>query len=86
MYRLMSDGKLVGDFEKITFNKVNPNSGCFIHCTKDEAEGLVAGDTIYSLTDSEHYQNFKRVAVFELDSEVERSAELDYLRVMANLD
>lgn len=85
MYRLESNGKLVGVFEKVIFTKKSESSGCFVECEKGEADGLVAGGNIYALTNAEDYQDYDQVSVAEVDGEIARSAELDYIRVMSNL-
>lgn len=85
MYRLMSGDKLVGAFQKVVFVRKNTNTNTNIECAKGEAEAVVAGGITYAISNSEAYANCEQVAVFELDSEVERTAELDYMRVMANL-
>lgn len=85
MYKLISGDNVVGTFEKVVFTKKNPLSGCFVECKKDEASGLVAGGNIYAMTNSEDYKDYPKVAVCEYDGEVENSAELDYIRAMANL-
>lgn len=85
MYRLVSGDKVVGVFEKVRFTKVNKESGCFVECDLEEADGLVAGGKVYAITNSPDYKEFSQVAVFELDGEIERSAELDYIRAMSNM-
>lgn len=85
MYRLMSGDKLVGAFQKVVFVRKNINTNTNVECPKSEAEAIVAGGVTYSISNSEAYADCEQVAVFELDSEVERTAELDYMRVMANL-
>lgn len=82
MYRLVLNEKSIGDFEKVTFTKVNPLSGCFVECSRNEAEGVVAGGNVYALTDSNGYKDFDRVAILELDGNIEMSAKLDFLKVM----
>ena len=82
MYKLMSGDKLVGAFQKVVFVRKNTET---IECIKGDAEAVVAGGITYAITNSEAYKDCEHVAVFELDSEVERTAELDYMRVMANL-
>ena len=72
MYKLMSGDKLIGVFQKVVF-------------IRKVTETIVAGGIVYAITNSTDYQDCEQVAVFELDSEVERTAELDYMRVMANL-
>ena len=73
MYKLMSGDKLIGVFQKVVFIR------------KVTETAIVAGGIVYAITNSTDYQDCEQVAVFELDSEVERTAELDYMRVMANL-
>lgn len=85
MYRLVANGKVIGDYDELCFTKVNKNNGCFVRCDRGEADGVVAGGKIYALTDSEDYQAFERVVVFKVDGAVERAAELDYLRAMFGL-
>lgn len=85
MYRLVSGDKVVGVFEKVCFTKVNKENGCFVECDRGEAEGIVAGGIVYAITNSPYYQGHDQVAVFELDGEIERSAELDYIRAMSNM-
>ena len=85
MYRLMSGDTLVGVFQKVVFVRKNIDTNTNIECSKGEAEAIVAGGVTYSISNSEAYADCAQVAVFELDSEVERTAELDYMRVMANL-
>lgn len=86
MYKLMSKDKLVGVYEKLVFTKRSPTSGCFVECPRDEADGIVADGNVYAITNSEDYKDFEQVAIFELDGEIERSAELDYMRMMADMD
>ena len=85
MYRLTLGDKIIGVFEKVTFTKRSPSSGCFISCSKSEADGVVADGKIYAITNSEDYKEYDHVAVEDIDGEIERSAELDYIRVMSNL-
>lgn len=85
MYKLMSNDELVGLFEKVVFTKKSPTSGCFVECNKNEADGIVADGKTYAITNSPDYEEYEQVAVFELDGEIERSAELDYIRAMSNL-
>lgn len=85
MYRLVSGDKVVGVFEKVRFTKANKENGCFVECDRGEAEGLVAGGTVYAITNSPAYKGCDQVAVFDLDGEIERSAELDYIRAMSNM-
>ena len=85
MYKLMSGDKLVGAFQKVVFVRKNTETNTNIECIKGDAEAVVAGCITYAITNSEAYKDCEHVAVFELDSEVERTAELDYMRVMANL-
>lgn len=85
MYKLMSGDKLVGVFQKVVFVRKNTETNTNVECSKGEAEAVVAGGTTYAISNSEAYTDCEQVAVFELDSEVERTAELDYMRVMANL-
>lgn len=82
MYRLVLNGKPVGDFEKVVFTKASPTSGSFISCDREEADGVVAGGQVYALTDADAYKNYDQVALFELDGDVETSAKLDYMKVM----
>lgn len=85
MYKLMSGDKLVGVFQKVVFVRKKSATNTSIECSKGEADAIVAGGVTYSITNSDDYKNCEQVAVFELDSEVERTAELDYMRLMANL-
>lgn len=85
MYRLVSGDKVVGVFENVRFTKVNKDNKCFVECERGEADGIVAGGKVYSITNSPDYKGYEQVAVFELDGEIERSAELDYMRVMSNM-
>lgn len=85
MYKLMSGDTLVGVFQKVVFVRKNINTNTNVECPKSEAEAIVAGGVTYSISNSEAYADCEQIAVFELDSEVERTAELDYMRVMANL-
>lgn len=85
MYRLMAGNELVGVFQKVIFVKKVASIGTFIECSRDEAEAIVAGGNTYAITNAEGYEDYEQVAVFELDSEIERTAELDYMRLMANL-
>lgn len=85
MYKLMSGDKLVGVFQKVVFVRKVTETNTNIECPKGEAEAIVAGGVTYAITNSDNYKDCEQVAVFELDSEVERTAELDYMRVMANL-
>ena len=79
MYRLVSGDKVVGVFEKVRFTKANKENGCFVECNR------VAGGTVYAITNSPAYKGCDQVAVFDLDGEIERSAELDYIRAMSNM-
>lgn len=85
MYKLVSDNKVIGVFENVRFTKVNEANKCFVECSRDEADGLVAGGKIYAITNSPDYKEYEQVAIFELDGEIERSAELDYIRAMSNM-
>lgn len=85
MYKLMSGDKLVGVFQKVVFVRKVTETNTNIECPKGEAEAIVAGGVTYAITNSDNYKDCEQVAVFELDSEIERTAELDYMRVMANL-
>lgn len=85
MYRLSSKHGVIGDFGKVVFTKRNPTSKCFIECSKSEADGIVAGGKVYAMTNSTDYEEYERVDVTELDSDQERSAEFDYIRIMAGL-
>ena len=81
MYKLMSGDKLIGVFQKVVFIRKIAETNTNIECPKGEADAGI----VYAITNSTDYQDCEQVAVFELDSEVERTAELDYMRVMANL-
>lgn len=85
MYRLMAGEKKIGDFENVVFTKKNPNTGCFIACTRDEADGVFVNNTTYALTNANDYKEYEHVALIEIDGAMEQSAEMDYFRVMANL-
>lgn len=85
MYRLVLNGTVIGNFANVVFTKKSPTSGCFIECNKGEADGIVANGQVYAITNSEDYKDYDQVSVFELDGEIERTAELDYMRIMANL-
>ena len=85
MYKLMSGDKLVGTFQKVVFVRKVAATNTNVECPKGEADAIVAGGVTYAITNSADYQDCEQVAVFELDSEVERTAELDYMRVMENL-
>lgn len=85
MYKLMSGNKLIGVFQKVIYVKKIAATGTSVECPKGEANGIVAGGVTYAITNSDEYKNCEQVAVFELDSEIERTAELDYMRAMANL-
>lgn len=85
MYKLMSGDKLAGVFQKVIFVKKIADTGTSIECRRGEADGIAAGGVTYAITSSDDYKDCEQAAVFELDSEVERTAELDYMRVMANL-
>ena len=85
MYKLMSGDKLIGVLQKVVFIRKVTETNTNIECPKGEADAIVAGGIVYAITNSTDYQDCEQVAVFELDSEVERTAELDYMRVMANL-
>ena len=82
MYRLVLNGKPIGDFEKVVFTKVSPTSNCFISCSRGEADGVVAGGKVYALTNAEAYKDYDQVALFELDGDVETSAKLDFMKIM----
>ena len=79
MYKLMSGDKLIGVFQKVIYVKKVAATNTSVECPKGEANGIVAGGVTYAITNSDDYK------VFELDSEVERTAELDYMRLMANM-
>ena len=85
MYKLMSGEKLVGVFQKVVFVRKVTETNASIECPKSEAEAIVAGGITYAIINSDNYKDCEQVAVFELDSEVERTAELDYMRLMANM-
>lgn len=85
MYRLVANGKAIGNFDEVCFTKVNEKSGCFVRCERGEADGVVAGGKVYALTDSKDYQDFERVVVFEVDGSIEHAAELDFLRARFGL-
>lgn len=85
MYRLKSGDKVIGTFAAITFVTRSSTSGCLVECDKGMADGVVAGGKVYAITNSDSFAEYEHVALFELDGEVERSAEIDYLKVMANL-
>lgn len=82
MYRLIVKNKPIGDYEKVVFTKVNPNSGCYVQCTRNEAEGVVVGGTVYALTDAKGYEDCEQAAIIELDGTVEMSAKIDYMKIM----
>lgn len=85
MYRLVSGNKVVGNFEKLLFTRYSPTGKCYVPCEKQDAEGVEAGGKSYSISGSEHYSQFDEVAVIDLDGEIVRSAELDYIRAMNNM-
>ena len=85
MYRIMAGDKKIGDFENVVFTRQNPRTGCFVSCTRDEADGVFVNNTTYAITNSEEYKEYEQVAIIEVDSAMEQSAEMDYLRIMANL-
>lgn len=85
MYKLMSGEKLIGVFQKVVFVRKIVETNTSIECPKGEADAIVAGGVTYAITNSDDYKDCEQVAVFELDSEVERTAELDYMRLMANM-
>lgn len=85
MYRLISGDKLIGVFQKVIYVKKITATGTSIECSKGEADGIVAGGVTYAITNSDDYKDCEQVAVYELDSEIERTAELDYMRLMGNL-
>jgi hypothetical protein len=85
MYRLISNGNVIGDYEKVVFTKKNQSNGCFVECSQGEADGVVAGGKVYAITNSDDYKDYEQVALLQLDGEVERSAELDYIRAMSGL-
>lgn len=85
MYRIMAGDKKIGDFENVVFTRKNPRTGCFVSCPRDEADGVFVNNTTYAITNSEEYKEYEQVAIIEVDSAMEQSAEMDYLRIMANL-
>ena len=85
MYKLMSGDKLIGVFQKVIYVKKVAATNTSVECPKGEANGIVAGGVTYAITNSDDYKDCEQVAVFELYSEVERTAELDYMRLMANM-
>ena len=84
MYRIILNDVVVGTYENVRFIKKS-GSGCFVECDKTEADGIFAGGKIYALTNSEDYKDYDMVSLFELDSEVNHSSELDYIRAMSGL-
>lgn len=85
MYRIMAGDKKIGDFENVVFTRKNPRTGSFIPCKRDEADGVFVNNTTYAITNSDEYKEYEHVAIVEVDSAMEQTAEMDYLRIMANL-
>ena len=85
MYKLMSGDKLIGSLQNAVFIRKITETNTNVRCSKGEADAIVAGGVVYAITNSADYKDCERVAIFELDSEIERTAELDYIRVMENL-
>lgn len=85
MYKLTQGNKTIGVFEKVIFTKKSPSSGCFISCSRGEADGIIAGGKTYAITNSEDYNEYDQVVVEDIDGDIEHSAELDYIRIMSNL-
>lgn len=84
MYKLVLNNSVIGPYETVIFTKKSKN-GSFVACDRSEADGIVAGGKVYAITNSVDYKDYDQVAVFELDGEVARSAELDYMRIMTGL-
>lgn len=84
MFRVTSNNKVVGDFEKVIFVKKS-QANSLIECTRSEADGIVAGGTVYALTNAEGFKEYDPATFDELDSEIEKSAELDYIRIMQGI-
>ena len=53
----------------------------YFYTAYDSPNGLL----MEQIPNSPDYKEFSQVAVFELDGEIERSAELDYIRAMSNM-
>jgi len=85
MYKLMSGDKSIGTFQNVFFIRKITETNTNIECSRGKADAIVAGGVVYAITNSEDYKECEQVSVFELDSEIEHTAELDYMRVMANL-
>ena len=85
MYRLVSGNKVIGDFEKVLFTKYSDSGKCYVPCSRAEAEGVDAGGKCYSISGSPNYKQFEEVALLDIDGEIIRSAELDYIRAMSNM-
>lgn len=40
MYQLESQGKIIGEFDRVVFIRLNRNNGCYVPCDEAVAEGV----------------------------------------------
>lgn len=88
MYKIYSDGKLLGYCEQLSYIKKASN-GCYVVATAADAQGLVYKSTPYSLPNSQLDENPVAFAVeASIDEVVDElntvKASLDYVMMMTD--
>lgn len=49
MYQIITDGSTLGYVDAPAYIFLNPKNGCYNHCPKEQATGLVFGGVVYNL-------------------------------------
>lgn len=67
MYRIISGGKVIALCDAPRYVKVKKESGAFIQCDKDEAEGVAVAGEVYNLEGQTTIKDAPDVQITEVD-------------------
>ena len=67
MYKVISEGRVIGYCEQIRYIKKNPNSGALIQCEKNEAIGIAINGKPYNFEGELFISNAPCVRIIECD-------------------
>lgn len=84
MYKLVGANGLIGEFETVQFIKKS-EAKCNVACSREEADAVFAGETVYAMNNNEDYADCEQVAVFQIDGALETAGKLAFIEAMANI-
>ena len=67
MYRIVSDGEIISLCDKPRFVKKKATSGCYIVCSKEDAEAVAVNGKLYNLPGKNNITDRPEVSIDEVD-------------------